>query len=357
MVMRILKGFDVLLFIPMVLLVSFAVVVLFSTSAVVARDQLIFSILGLVLYFLFSFADFRVLKPLSFYLYLFNVLLLLVTLAFGIYSKGAIRWIPLGIEGFTFQPSEFMKLSLIILLSSLLSSRFGSSSIKDFLLTTFITLVPATLIFIQPDLGTTVVVLFIWLLLSLFVRLRPSYFIYLLLVLLAISPIIFLSLRPYQRDRIKTFLDPSLDPLGSGYHVLQSEIAVGSGRVLGRGFGRGTQSHLRFLPEYHTDFIFASLSEEWGFLGSAVVVLLFGLVFIRIILIGMNSQFLFGQLLSLGVLAMIFSQTVVNIGMNLGIAPITGVPLPLLSSGGSSLVLTMASLGILQSVARSSKRV
>ena len=346
-----------LLFIPMVLLVSFAVVVLFSTSAVVARDQLIFSILGLVLYFLFSFADFRVLKPLSFYLYLFNVLLLLVTLAFGIYSKGAIRWIPLGIEGFTFQPSEFMKLSLIILLSSLLSSRFGSSSIKDFLLTTFITLVPATLIFIQPDLGTTVVVLFIWLLLSLFVRLRPSYFIYLLLVLLAISPIIFLSLRPYQRDRIKTFLDPSLDPLGGGYHVLQSEIAVGSGRVLGRGFGRGTQSHLRFLPEYHTDFIFASLSEEWGFLGSAVVVLLFGLVFIRIILIGMNSQFLFGQLLSLGVLAMIFSQTVVNIGMNLGIAPITGVPLPLLSSGGSSLVLTMASLGILQSVARSSKRV
>ena len=357
MVMRILKGFDVLLFIPMVLLVSFAVVVLFSTSAVVARDQLIFSILGLVLYFLFAFADFRVLKPLSFYLYLFNVLLLLVTLAFGIYSKGAIRWIPLGIEGFTFQPSEFMKLSLIILLSSLLSSRFGSSSIKDFLLTIFITLVPATLIFIQPDLGTTVVVLFIWLLLSLFARLRLSYFIYLLLVLLAISPIIFLSLRPYQRDRIKSFLDPSLDPLGSGYHVLQSEIAVGSGRVLGRGFGRGTQSHLRFLPEYHTDFIFASLSEEWGFLGSAVVVLLFGLVFIRIILIGMNSQFLFGQLLSLGVLAMIFSQTVVNIGMNLGIAPITGVPLPLLSSGGSSLVLTMASLGILQSVARSSKRV
>ena len=250
-----------------------------------------------------------------------------------------------------------MKLSLIILLSSLLSSRFGSSSIKDFLLTIFITLVPATLIFIQPDLGTTVVVLFIWLLLSLFARLRLSYFIYLLLVLLAISPIIFLSLRPYQRDRIKSFLDPSLDPLGSGYHVLQSEIAVGSGRVLGRGFGRGTQSHLRFLPEYHTDFIFASLSEEWGFLGSAVVVLLFGLVFIRIILIGMNSQFLFGQLLSLGVLAMIFSQTVVNIGMNLGIAPITGVPLPLLSSGGSSLVLTMASLGILQSVARSSKRV
>ena len=148
-----------------------------------------------------------------------------------------------------------------------------------------------------------------------------------------------------------------MDPLGGGYHVLQSEIAVGSGRVLGRGFGRGTQSHLRFLPEYHTDFIFASLSEEWGFLGSAVVVLLFGLVFIRIILISMNSQFLFGQLLSLGVLAMIFSQTVVNIGMNLGIAPITGVPLPLLSSGGSSLVLTMASLGILQSVARSSKRV
>jgi rod shape determining protein RodA len=323
----------------------------------VARDQLIFAFLGLILYFFASFTDFKILRPFSFYIYAFNIILLIMTLGFGIYSKGAIRWIPLGIREFTLQPSEFMKLSLIIFLSSFLSYRFRSGSLKDFFLSLFTVLLPATLIFVQPDFGTAFIVILIWLLLSFIARLNLSSFIVLLLAILVISPLFFLSLKPYQKERIQTFLSPSLDPLGAGYHVIQSEIAVGSGRVLGRGFGRGTQSHLRFLPEYHTDFIFASLSEEWGFLGSLVVIILFGLILARSTVIALKSQSLFGQLLCLGIMVMIFSQATINIGMNLGLAPITGIPLPLLSSGGSSLVLTMVSLGFVQSVARNSKRV
>ena len=355
--MKIFRGFDVLLFVPMVLLISFGIIVLFSTSVTVARDQLVFALLGLILYFFVSFTDFRILRPFSFYIYAFNIILLIITLGFGIYSKGAIRWIPLGIQGFTLQPSEFMKISLIIFLSSFLSYRFRSARFKDFLLSFFTVMLPATLIFIQPDLGTAFIVILIWLLLSLMARLNFSSFVILFLIILVISPILFLSLKPYQKERIQTFLSPSLDPLGAGYHVLQSEIAVGSGRVLGRGFGRGTQSHLRFLPEYHTDFIFASLSEEWGFLGSFVVILLFGLILVRSTVIALKSPSLFGQFLCLGIMVMIFSQATINIGMNLGVAPITGIPLPLLSSGGSSLVLTMVSLGFVQSVARTGKRV
>ncbi len=355
--MKIFRGFDVLLFVPMILLISFGIIVLFSTSAPVARDQLVFTLLGLILYFFASFTDFKILRPFSFYIYVLNIIFLIITLGFGIYSKGAIRWIPLGIEGFTLQPSEFMKISLIIFLSSFLSYRFRSASLKDFLLSFFTVLLPAILIFIQPDLGTAFIVILIWLLLSLIARLKLSSFVILFLIILVISPVLFLSLKPYQKERIQTFLSPSLDPLGAGYHVLQSEIAVGSGGIFGRGFGRGTQSHLRFLPEFHTDFIFASLSEEWGFLGSFIVIILFGLILVRSTVIALRSQSLFGQLLCLGVMVMIFSQVTINIGMNLGVAPITGIPLPLLSSGGSSLVLTMVSLGLVQSVARTLKRV
>lgn len=355
--MKLLKDFDFLLFVPIVLLLLFGIVVLSSTSNTAARDQLIFVFIGLTVFLVCSFLDFRILKEFSLLLYLFNVFLLIITLGFGIYSKGAVRWIPLGIGGFTFQPSEFMKLSLIISISGFLSNRLGRSDFRDFIFSIIIVLVPSVLIFVQPDLGTAMVMWFIWLSIILGARLRLVYLVYFFLVLILVSPLFLWSLKPYQRQRIEYFFSPSSDPLGSGYHVLQSQIAVGSGMITGRGFGRGTQSHLRFLPEYHTDFIFASLAEEWGFLGAIVVLLLFGLIFFRITLIGIRSPSLFGQFLSLGVLVMIFVQAVINISMNLGIAPITGVPLPLLSSGGSSLVLTMASLGLIESVARGSGKV
>lgn len=355
--MGIFKGFDWVLFTPMVLLITFGAAVLFSTSAETAKDQLIFAAIGLILYLYLTFIDFRVVRPFSPYIYFINFLLLLITLGFGIYSKGAIRWIPLGVQGFTLQPSEFMKLSLILALSAFFCSRYRNDGIKSYLISILILAVPLALIFIQPDLGTSVVMGFIWLVLVVSVRSKFSYLVLTLIFLFVVAPLSALFLKPYQRDRLSVFLSPKSDPLGSGYHVIQSEIAVGSGRFFGRGFGRGTQSHLRFLPEYHTDFIFATLSEEWGFIGSILVLILYGVILFRILSVGYSSGFLFGQLLSLGVFSMIFIQVSVNIGMNLGLSPITGIPLPLLSSGGSSTVLTMLSLGLVQSVARKRKEV
>jgi len=341
----------------MVLLLAFGLAVLFSTSGVAFREQVVFTAFGIFLYFGISFVDFRLLKVFSAHLYFLLILLLLITLFFGIYSKGAIRWIPLGIEGFTLQPSEFMKLGLIVFLSAFLSGRFGNLTFRDFGLSLLMALLPSSLVYFQPDLGTAAVIILIWFSLSVMARFKFAYFITLFFVIMLFLPLMFFSLKPYQRERLRTYVVPSLDPLGRGYHVLQSEIAVGSGKIFGRGFGRGTQSHLRFLPEYQTDFVFASLSEEWGFLGSAIVLVLFGIIFFRLISVSSGSPFLFGQFLGLGIFSMLFSQMLINIGMNLGVVPITGIPLPLLSSGGSSLILTLISLGIVQSVARTGKRV
>lgn len=351
------KGFDWFLFLPMVLLIIFGIVILSSTSAQLAKDQLIFATLGLLLYFFVSLIDFRIYKPLAVYIFLANILLLFLTLFFGVYSQGAIRWIPIPFSHLTLQPSEFMKVSLAILLAAFLDSRFWDYRFRAYLLSFAFTLLPAVLIFRQPDLGTSLVLVSIWLGLVVSGKVRLAYLLISFLLILAASPLFYFSLQGYQRERLINFLSPQSDPLGSGYHVLQSKIAVGSGRIWGRGFGRGTQSHLRFLPEYHTDFIFATLSEEWGFLGALVVLLLYGLILFRILAVSRASPFLFGQLLSIGIFAMLLVQVVINVGMNLGLAPITGIPLPFLSSGGSSLATLMISLGMVQAVARRSRRV
>lgn len=356
--MKFLRRLDFLLLLPASLLTVFGLVVLSSTSVAVARDQVVFALLGVSLFLIFSQIEANFLRAFSPHLYILSLLLLILTVLFGIYSKGATRWIPLGIAGLTFQPSELVKFCLIIVLSDFWTQRFGSSRLWDLLLSFLLILPPAALIFWQPDLGTTLVLISIWFVLTVSsIRFGIRQLLGLLLVFLVFTLVLFLVMRPYQRERILSFLAPSLDPLGGGYHALQSEIAVGSGRLWGRGFGRGTQSHLRFLPEYQTDFIFATLSEEWGFIGSLIVVLLFGFLLFRIVKTSHQADATFDQLICLAIFGMIFFQMLINIAMNLGIAPVTGVPLPLLSSGGSSLVLTLLSLGVVQSVASRSRRV
>lgn len=208
------------------------------------------------------------------------------------------------------------------------------------------------LIFKQPDLGTSIVILTIWLMMLVGAQVSAGKLTLMSILGLVLTPIGWWSLKDYQKIRLLSFLSPQQDPLGLGYNVIQSTIAVGSGGLFGRGLGRGTQSRLQFLPEFRTDFIFASIAEEFGFLGSIVVLTLYLILLIRMLKVIGTCNNKFGNLIVLGVLSMIFIQVVVNIGMNIGIMPITGITLPLLSYGGSSVLVTLASLGLVSSVAR-----
>lgn len=344
------KNFDWGLFLATILLLSFGLLVIYSTSPEAAKEQLIFAVLGLSAYlFVLSF-DYNILKAFAGVLYLFSLLLLLFTYFWGAVFHGAARWFALG--GVTFQPSEISKFIIILALGAFFSSRFWDKfSLRSFGLSLFAVLLPVAFVYLQPDLGTALILLAIWLGIAVIAGVRPL-FLLLLLGIFSLSSIpLFFSLKDYQQQRILTFFNPSRDPLGSGYHVGQSLIAVGSGQLFGRGFGRGTQSHLKFLPAYHTDFIFAALAEEWGFIGSFALLVLISFFLWRLLKVSISATDDFGLLVAVGVFSMIFFQTAVSIGMNLGLMPVTGIPLPLISSGGSSLITTLVALGLAQSVA------
>ncbi len=334
----------------MLLLSSFGLLVIYSVSGPAAKDQLIYFILGLLLYFALSAVDYHYLKNLAGFLYGLVLILVLVTHFFGVHSFGASRWLSFG--SFVWQPSELSKLALILTLAGVFSlGRFNRDSKTRYLLSFLLTIVSAGLVYFQPDLGTALVIIAIWLGMTVVSGIPWRYFLGLIGSLLAFSVPLLILLKDYQRERLLTFINPTLDPLGSGYNVIQAIIAVGSGGIFGQGFGRGTQSHLKFLPAHHTDFIFAALAEEWGLVGSVVLLILLTVLFFSILRLIKSAPDDFGILIAAGVLTMLIFQTVVNVGMNLGLTPITGIPLPLISSGGSSLLITMAALGLIQSIA------
>ena len=333
-----------------ILLLCFGIVVISSTSPAIARDQIIFAVLGYLLYSFLFLIDYRLIRPFIIILYFLNLILLVLTYFYGEVSRGAARWFALG--GFTFQPSEISKLVIILALAHYFSSAATNPrTFKSFLFALLLIAVPAVFIFLQPDLGTALVIFAIFIGVALMAGVSTFYLFGFGALAAALSVPVFFLLKEYQRHRIITFINPMLDPLGRGYQVIQSVIAIGSGGLLGRGFGQGTQSHLKFLPAYNNDFIFASLTEEWGFIGSVILLLLYILVFWRILEIARTAADDFGVLLTVGVFSMLFFQMAVNIGMNLGLTPITGIPLPLISSGGSSLIVTLVALGFIQNVA------
>jgi len=346
---KILKKADLFLFLAMILALVFGLVVILSTNREAFGRQIIFALTGLIIYTAVSLMDYRLLKKVSIGLYLAVLGLLALVFISGTVTRGAARWLEFGAG--QFQPSEFSKVALILLLSSVLSSRVSRLSFKNFSLSVFLTAVPAVLVYLQPDLGTAMVLLTIWLGLIVFAGLSPAQFFLMVAGALGLLVPLWSFLKDYQRQRIVSFLNPARDPLGSGYNVLQAQIAVGSGQFWGRGFGRGTQSHLKFLPEHYTDFIFASLSEEWGFIGSVVLLGFFAILMGRILVTAREAGNDFGRLIAVGVFSFLLAQTFINVGMNLGIMPITGLPLPLVSYGGSSLWVTMVALGLVQSVA------
>jgi rod shape determining protein RodA len=346
---KIIKKADPFLFLAMILLLVFGLTVILSTNREAFGRQIIFALTGLLLYFAVAALDYRLLRFASTGLYLAVLGLLGLVLVSGVVTRGAVRW--LEVVGQQFQPSEFSKVALILLLATLLRNRIRMVSFKIFLLSLFLTVVPVILVYFQPDLGTSIILLAIWLGIVVAAGLKPVYLFLMLAGGLGLLVPLWSLLKDYQRRRLINFFNPTHDPLGGGYNVLQSTIAVGSGQIWGRGFGRGTQSHLQFLPEHHTDFIFASLSEEWGFVGAILLLGFFAVLLIRILMVAREAGDGFGQLITIGVFSFLLPQIFINVGMNLGIMPITGIPLPLVSYGGSSLWVTMLALGLVQSVA------
>jgi rod shape determining protein RodA len=313
--------------------------------------QLIWITMGWIIFFSITFLNYDLIRRSSLPFFIVNLGLLALVPFIGKSYYGAKRWLDLGIS--SYQPSETMKLALIFFMARYLASRPKAEGlgILDLIVPGLIVGIPFGLIAKQPDLGTALLVGFIGVSMLLFVGVR-KYIIVLGLILSTIGGYLAWSfaLKDYQKNRIETFLDPGKDPRGTGYNSIQSKIAVGSGRILGKGFRKGTQSQLEFLPERHTDFIFSVLSEEHGFVGSVTTIGLFSILFLMGIRIASQAKDRFGVLLVVGCMSYLFGHMLINIGMVIGLLPIVGIPLPLLSYGGSSLFTTMVCLGITSAV-------
>jgi rod shape determining protein RodA len=342
------RKFDFYLLIPVIFLLGFSVATIASVSPENLVSHLLYIAVAFIFFLIFSFLDLEILFPFSPIIYLSCLGFLILPFLLGTVTRGSVRWIPLG--GYTLQPSELVK-PFLVLISAWFWSK-GEFSFQRLVQFLFLFLPPLALIFLQPDLGSTLVVLSIFAGAILTSGIKVKQLLVLMVIGILLIPVSWFSLHDYQKMRVVHFINPYSDPLGEGYNVIQAKIAVGSGGLFGRGFGRGTQSHLAFLPERHTDFVFASLSEELGLVGSALVLLLYMMLFLKLLKIASGSKQKNFFLLSLGMFFYLFFQTVVNIGMNIGLMPITGITLPLVSYGGSSLLTTMISLGILESVCR-----
>lgn len=330
------------------------ITVIFSAdkTTTLAIQQLVFAVIGLAGYFFVRWFDYRAISSYIKILYWVIVVLLAVTWFIGFETRGSTRWISLG--PVNFQPSEFAKPIMILTLAWFWSK--NPASWMAILKSGLYALPVFLLVFIQPDLGTSLTIFAIWA--GLLVASNISFKKILLFILAGalIIPSSWFIMHDYQRERIISFVSPQQDPQGIGFHAIQSTIAVGSGGLFGRGLGRGTQSRLQFLPEFRTDFIFAFIAEELGFVGSSIVLILYAIILFFIFKILNNSRDKFGELICIGVLSMMGIQIFINIGMNIGILPITGITLPLLSYGGSSLVSILICLGLVASVAKISPR-
>ncbi len=357
--LKIFRKFDWILFVSITLLVLLSLAVLYPISQSEERvdiqnshffKQLIFAVVAFAAFFFFSWIDYRNLKSYSAVLFLAGAALLTLVLFTGKIIRGTSGWI--GVAGFHIQPVEPFKIIAAIALAKYFSLHSRSTGDMGKVLASFVPLVATlALILWQPDLGSAIVIVFLWLAVLVMSGVRRKH----LVLIIAVGLIIFLAgwvflLKDYQKERITTLVDPFRDPLGSGYNVIQSTVAVGSGGFWGKGLGHGSQSQLNFLPEKHTDFIFAVISEELGSGGALFVMALLLTVILRFIRVARNSRDSFGKLLAGGLASVVFVQCLINIGMNIGIVPVTGIPLPFLSYGGSSLITMAAAAGVVHSI-------
>lgn len=348
---------DWLLCFAVIILLILSISILYSLSLntdtanfVIFQKQIFFALSGLVLFFLVANINYRVWSTYSKLIFIFFLVILLFVLFFGTEIKGTTGWLRIG--SFGIQPIEFAKVALVIWLA-----KFFSDHAKDFrffkyiILSGLATLSFLVLTVLQPDLGSSLILLGTWLILLLFTGISKKHLFWLIATfLMVVSLSWFFVLADYQKARLTTFINPGTDPQGQGYNVIQSMVAVGSGGWFGRGLALGTQSSLRFLPEPGTDFIFAVIAEDLGLFGTLVLLGLFFFIFYRLFLIIKKTKDDFGTYLVLGIASMLLVQIFINIGMNIGISPVTGIPLPLVSAGGSSLWAIMIALGMAENV-------
>ncbi|MGB9911161.1 MAG: rod shape-determining protein RodA [Microgenomates group bacterium] len=344
--MREILNFDWILLVVIVVLTSFGLIIGNTIAPNLLLQQGIYIGLGFLIFFIFFKIDFRFWLKIAPYLFLISLLFLITPFIFGFVSRGAVRWLKIG--PFSLQPSEIVKPFLIIFFAWFFSQ---GKELKRIFLGLILVLIPFFLVFFQPDLGSAVLFLIFWLGIIWISGGDFKFFLGGAVFFLASLPLIWrFFLKGYQKERILSFVDPFSDPTGRGYNLIQAIIAIGSGRFLGRGIKGGTQSQLRFLPEAHTDFIFASWAETFGFLGVIFLLFFYFILFWRILKIMEEIENKTVLNFLGGAFSLIFFQVLINIGMNLGLLPIVGITLPLVSYGGSSYLSTMMILGIIQNI-------
>ncbi len=358
---RTITYFDPKFFLVSLLITGIGVLCIYSVTASQQTSrlplylkQLCWVGLGLIAFFATLVVDYRKLCRYAYVFYGISILLLIAAHFMGRVGLGAQRWIALG--PINIQPSEIIKISLLLVLAKEFSTRYSRQglSLSQLPIPIFLAALPAILILRQPDLGTSLAVLFLFVVMLFLIGLRSRLVIFGTFLSLMLFPFFWHffwnSLKDYQRNRLLTFMNPTADPLGTGYHIIQSKIAIGSGGVTGQGFLEGTQSQLKFLPMGHTDFIFAVFMEEWGFIGAIVLLGLYLLLMFWGLEAAFKAKDTAGTLIAGGGVGILLFYTAVNIGMNLGIAPVVGLPLPLMSYGGSSMLSTMVILGLIMNV-------
>ena len=364
---RILREIDYQSFLTMLLLILLGLLLIYSAALGISPSneaslrlllrQGIWAVISLLVFFLMIQIDYRQLPRFSSLLYFLMFLMLLSVLLLGKKTSGAQRWFALG--PITIQPSEFAKVMILLTLSSFWAKNYQEAGNLRVLFRSFIHIaIPLLLIFLQPDLGTSLTFLVLWLASLLFVGAKAKHIIAIgfSLILVAVAAWHFDILRPYQKQRIQVFLNPKADPLGAGYHIIQSRIAIGSGEVSGKGLFKGTQNRLNYIPAQHTDFIFTVAGEELGFAGCIAILALFFILTWRCFFTALHTEDMLGQLIAAQVGVLLLFHIFVNIGMTLGLLPAVGIPLPFLSYGGSHLLTFCLLLGLTQSVYRRRKK-
>ena len=348
-----LKNFDYILLSCILLLGFISLATMYSTDGgkvlFHTKSHFVKLVVFTIMMLVFSFINIKFWFSIGYFFYVIVVGLLIWTYLFGITSSGSQRWIDLYF--INLQPSELMKICIILCLAKYFHRMKLEkiNSIYTILTSLIIIILPMGLVIVQPDLGTSLLISISGIAVLWFAGIKHKYFIYTMLGLLISLPFIISFLKPYQKIRVLTFLNPDRDPLGAGYQIIQSKIAVGSGGIFGKGFLKGTQSYLEFLPEKHTDFIFTLFSEEFGFVGSAFLLLIYAIIIYRIIAIGASSRSYFAKLFCYSFGVAIFVFVTINMSMVLGLLPIVGSPLPIMSYGGSSMLATMIGFGVVMS--------
>ena len=355
--MRRRRDFDILLLFMMFLVFAVGVATIYSATKsrnLTLADSFFFRQLswmgvGILLLVLSISISYQRFIDIAYVIYGINVILLAMVLVLGHIRLGAQRWFSIG--AFAFQPSEFIKLSLILALSSYAAAKKKyMSELKNLVVPVILLAIPFVLVLLQPDLGTALLLVPIFFTIMIVSGAKLRHLVTMMLLGLAGLPVFWHFLRDYQKQRLLVFINPNIDPLGAGYTIIQSKIAVGSGGLFGKGWLNGTQNQLNFLPERHTDFIFSVIGEEWGFLGAIALVLMYFFIVKRAFNMANLTSDLYGKTIAAGIGMMIGLQVAVNIAMTIGLMPVVGIPLPLVSYGGSSLMATVVAIGLLINV-------